>query len=102
MIEKYIMSLAPSTDQVISTPRRARRTKHYESQYDFHNRLLTRCEDRIEELGMLDNISRDEKMTHLQNIELLANTVLAQTEEEDLIKRAQAALQYSREQMLEA
>jgi hypothetical protein len=96
------MTPTPSTDPVVSAPRRARRTKHYESQYDFHSRLLSRCEDRIEELGMMDTISRDEKLTHLQNIELLANTVLSQTDEEDLIKRAQAALQYSRNELLYA
>jgi hypothetical protein len=51
---------------------------------------------------MMDTISRDEKLTHLQNIELLAKTVLSQTDEEDLIKRAQAALQYSRNELLYA
>ncbi|TWI55003.1 hypothetical protein IQ22_01914 [Pseudomonas duriflava] len=89
------------SDQEPKAPRKARRTKHFETQYEFHNRLLVRCEERIEELGMLDTISRDEKMTHLQNIELLAKTVLAQTEEDDLISRAQSALAYSQTHMAE-
>jgi len=60
----------------------------------FIERLLLRCETRLDEMESCPDMSPDLRLIHMQNVDLLVRTVVGECRHRDQIRRVQRILNF--------